>query len=155
MAHAHALGLDPDRDLDHRRLARDVDHRDHVVVLVGDVDRLVVGRQDEQLGIGAGRQVVQDRAARRVHHLDRVVVGGADVEIAPVAAQRDAARPVADRHRLEQLERGAVDDADRVALLVRDEDLDRRRPADHAAGAGQRQRHASPPHHLDPPCAIS
>ena len=125
VADPHALRLDADRDLGQHLAAGDVDHRDHVVVLVGDVDQRAVRREVHQLGVGPRRQRADDLVRGGVHDLDRVVVGGADVELLAVGAQDDAARPVADRDGRRHLELVAVDDRDRVALLVGDEDLAR------------------------------
>ena len=80
-------------------LALDVDDGDQIVVLVGDVERLAVGREHEQLGVGAGGQRADDLVRRRVDHLDRVVVAGAEIEQLAVVRDGDAARPLADLDR--------------------------------------------------------
>jgi hypothetical protein len=57
-----------------------------------------------------------------------VGVAGADIEVLAVAAERDAAWPLADRHRRHRLHLVEVDDRNGVALLIRDISDRRRRP---------------------------
>src|SRR5262245_25545507 len=76
----------------------------------------------EQLGIRTGRQCAHDLIAGEVEDLHRVIVARADEQRLAVLGQHDATRTLADRHGLLDLERRAVDHADRVALLVRDID---------------------------------
>ena len=99
----------------------DVDDGDEVVVLVGDVQRIAGGMQDEQLGVGAGRQRLHHLKGLGVVDLDDVVVAGADDQPLAVVRQDDAARALADGEGLDHLELLGVDDRDRVVLLVGDE----------------------------------
>ncbi len=118
-AQPHALGLDADLHLADRYAACDVDDRDGVVVLVGDVEQASGGILGKQLGVGTGRQVGDHLVGAGVDHLDGVVVADRHQDELPVLGELDAARPLADLDGLHHLERVGVDHADGVALLVR------------------------------------
>ena len=76
----------------------------------------------ELLRIGSRRQVADDLVGGEVQDLDGVIVARADEELFAVTGQHDAAGALPDGNGLLDLERGAVDDGDRVALLVGDVD---------------------------------
>ena len=84
--------------------------------------------QDEQLRIRPRRQGLHEFQGLGVVDLHVVVVAGADHQPFGVLRQDDAARALADLDGLDHLELVAVDDADRVVLLVRDVDRVGARP---------------------------
>ena len=55
-----------------------IDDGNQVVVFVGDVERLAVGMQNQQLGIGARRQRLDELKRFGVVDLNDIVVAGAD-----------------------------------------------------------------------------
>ena len=75
---AHALRLDADRDLGHDLPAVDVDGGDQIVVLVGDIERLAVGRSANSSGSAPDGKVPTISSVGGVDHLHRVVVAGAE-----------------------------------------------------------------------------
>src|SRR5262245_8425318 len=117
-----ALRLLVDRDLRHPGVLFDVHGGHEVVVLVGDVERVAGWMQDEELGVLPGPQGFHELHGLGVVDLHIVVVAGADQQPFVVLRQGHAARALTDLDRLDDLELGAVDDADRVVLLVRDVD---------------------------------
>ena len=135
---AHALGLDADRDLGCDRAAGDVDHRHHVVVLVGDVELAAVRRDAHLLGVRPGRQRADDLAAGGVQDLDRVVVRRADVEeLAVLAERRCRAAGCRPGPRLTSSSLSPSTMRDRVALLVGH--VDARAPRRAGRTPGRRQ----------------
>ncbi len=70
----HALWLDADLNVTHARAFGDVDDRNGVVILVGDVEDLARGILREQFGVWPGRQTVDHLLRRGVDHLDLVVI---------------------------------------------------------------------------------
>src|ERR1700722_17823281 len=97
----------------------DIDDRDGVVILVGDVENPARRVLDEELRIGARRQRVDDLVRLGVDHLDGVVVADRDQHVFLIFGQRDAARPLANFDGFDDLASGRVDDGNRVAFLVR------------------------------------
>ena len=157
-ADADALRLDADRHLCQHLARIEIDHRDQIVVLIGDVDRVARGVDVELLRVRAGGKVANDLVGGDIEDLHRVVVARADEKRLAVLGQHDAARALADADRLLHLQRVAVDDGDRVALLIRDIDGVGESIAGDAAQAahhGERHGDASRPGHVSLPWLAS
>ena len=97
----------------------EIDDRDRVVVLVGDVEDLAGGVLHEQFGIGTGGQGVHHLLGRGIDHLNGVVVADRDQHELAVPGELDAARPLADLDGFGDGPRVGIDHRDRVALFVR------------------------------------
>ena len=91
-AHAHALGLDADRDLGKHVAALDVHDGDETVVLVGDVDLLAVRIDRHQLGVGTRFELAALLKGLGVDHVHDVAVAGGHEQLLEVGAEHDAAR---------------------------------------------------------------
>ena len=96
-----------------------IDDRDGVIVLVGDVEKLAAWTEGEELRIGTGWQIAGDFLGLRVDDLDRVVVASRNDYRFAILGYGDAARALANLDGLDHLQLVRVDDADCVALLVR------------------------------------
>ncbi|PAV68548.1 hypothetical protein WR25_05550 [Diploscapter pachys] len=121
-ADRHPFGLDADDDLERDLAARHVDRGHRRIAFVRGEQQGAVRRQREGFGILPRRQVGDDLARCQIDHLHGVFVAGADVQLLAVTRQDDAARASADGPGRGDLERGGVDDADRIGALVRDID---------------------------------
>ncbi len=155
-ADAHAFRLDAYGHLGQNRVLLHVEHRDHVVVLVGDIERIAHRVEDEELRIGSAAQAAKHLARRRVDDLDGVVVAGAEIEKLAVLRDRDAAWPAADLPGRDDFELFGIDHRYGVVLLVRDVDLvgvGRQRCADQESGSTRERQQVSCGElaHGDPP----
>src|SRR5689334_11062770 len=89
----HAFGLDTDLYVTDARALFEVDDRDRIVVLIGNVKDLAGGILYEQFRVGAGGQAVDHLLARGINHLNGVVVADRDHHELAVPGELDAARP--------------------------------------------------------------
>src|SRR5262249_48157686 len=110
--------------------ALDVHDGDEVVVLIGDIKQLAGRIEREVFRVSSARQGAHDLVGAKIEHFDVIAVAGANVERLLVFREQDAARALAYGDRLQRLEARAVDNGDRVVLLVRHIDSVGRRNRD-------------------------
>ena len=114
----HAFGFNADRHFINQIPFLHVGDCNHVVVFVGDIERIASGVKDEQLWIGARRKSFCDLQGFQVEHLDVFGIASTNVEFALVMAKNDAAGPLAHRHCRYDFVGAAVDDADGIVLFI-------------------------------------
>ena len=126
-AKPHAFRLNTNRHVRDDRALFNIDDGDKVVVFVGDIKRLAVWMQDQKFRIWTRGQCFDELKRSAVIDLHDVVVARAHDEPFTVLRRHDTARTLANFDCFDDFQLLAVDDRNRVVLLVGDIDCERLR----------------------------
>ena len=138
----HALRLHTHRHFGQNRVCVHIRHRDQIVILIGDEQRIARRVQHEKLRVRPRGQRVQFLIGRGIKHPHHIVIRGADIEMLAIGTCGDAARAVSGGEFGDHLPCLAIDNGDGVAAFIADKHLARQCRAGHQGKKGARKGHS-------------